>query len=340
MSGTGLAQAKSSSVRGNFTRRILQDVFRCPYCGGTLEFAVDASAVRCTAGHIFEYRDGVVDFARTARSDAIQERSTESFGEEWTSYYSTLGWSAKEFATEKEMFLTYTRAMPNFFAGKTVLDAGCGNGRYIHIVNRIASPPPRLVIAVDISESIFVAARNCAQLKNVVFVKIDLNLLPAVLRQPVDYVYSIGVLHHTPDAHRSFSSLAKCVGPNGFFSVFLYGRGNPLLFRINNFLRNRLFHGWPRRAIYGLCVVTAIPAQVFRIKLIGSWLSDLVNRVVFVSADVHNMFDAYTAGWTSFHDKQTVAQWYAENGMESVIDSQLNHTSLYCIGRRIDNSSQ
>ena len=98
------------------------------------------------------------------------------------------------------MFLTYTRAMPNFFSSRIVVDAGCGNGRYINILNQIAVPPPKLVVGIDLSESIFVAAKNCAKFDNVIFIKMNLNLIDKILREPVDYVYSIGVLHHTPDA--------------------------------------------------------------------------------------------------------------------------------------------
>jgi SAM-dependent methyltransferase len=203
----------------------------------------------------------------------------------------------------------------------------------VKIVNRLASPPPKAIVAADISDSIFVAARNCVAFDNVVFVKTDLNIMPAVLRRPVDYVYSIGVLHHTPDAQASFASLARCVKDGGFLSAFIYGRGNRVLFRVNSFLRNRFFNGWPPRAVYVLCLLVAIPSQIFRIRFLGPWMLDFVTRFVFVSPDVHNMFDAYTAGWTSFHDKQEVECWYREAGMDCVVESRLNNTSLYCIGR-------
>ena len=60
---------------------------------------------------------------------------------------------------------------------------------------------------------------------------------------------------------------------------------------------------------------------------------DFVNRVIFVSPDVHNMFDAYTAGYTSFHDRDEIEDWYRSHGFDCVVESQQNHTALYCIGR-------
>jgi SAM-dependent methyltransferase len=313
---------------------LLTDILKCPHCGAGFSVDLARRELRCANEHAFTYRGNVIDFSRLKSADPLQERSTQSFQVEWTKYYSSLGWADAELATEEEMFLTYTRAMPSFFAGKVVVDAGCGNGRYVNIVNRLASPRPRLIIAVDLSDSIFVAAGNCSAFDNVVFIKMDVNLLPAVLRRPADYVYSIGVLHHTPDAHASFSSLARCVERDGFLSAFIYGKGNPVLLRVNTFLRNRFFRSWPRDLIYGLCVLVAIPGQIFRLRFVGPWISDFVTRFVFVSSDVHNMFDAYTAGWTSFHDKAEVERWYRENGMDCVVESQLNNTSLYCIGRK------
>jgi SAM-dependent methyltransferase len=313
---------------------LLTVLLRCPGCGSDLSRRADA--LFCINNHSFPYRDNVIDFSAAQAVNSIQERSKKSFQIEWTRYYPDLGWTPQRLPDEIDIFLTYTRAMPSFFCDGIVIDAGCGNGRYINVVNKISSPPPQLIIGVEISDSIFVAAKNCLIFDNVLFIKMDLNLLPKVLKKPVDYIYSVGVLHHTPDAEKAFYNLAKCVKKNGFFSMFLYGKGNPIQYRVNRFLRNRFFQKWPHWLVYCLCVLVAIPCQIFRIKFFGPWMSDFVTRFVFVSADVPNMFDAYTAGWTSFHEKQEVEQWYRNIGFDCVVEARLNYTSLFCIGRAID----
>lgn len=325
----------SLSTNAYRTERLLPtEYLKCPKCGNDL--SAKADSLVCTVGHSFLYRDNVVDFSSAQEIGPVQRRSEQSFGVEWTQYYSYLGWTPKELAREKEDFLTATRAMPNFFSNKVVVDAGCGNGRYINIVNTIAYPRPRLIIGVDLSDSIFIAARNCSSFDNVLFIRLDLNLLPAVLKHPIDFVYSIGVLHHTPDARASFNNLAKCVKGKGYLSVFVYGKGNVVLYKVNTFLRNRFFQKWPRKLVYLLCVLIAIPGQVFRVKFFGPWMCDFITRFIFVSHNVHNMFDAYTAGWTSFHEKEEVEQWYRDNGMDAVVESQVNHTVINCIGRRVN----
>jgi SAM-dependent methyltransferase len=306
---------------------------RCPACGS--EFALAPAALVCPLGHAFPYHGNMIDLSAAQEIDRVQERSKQSFEVEWSRYYPDLGWNEETIAQETDLFLRYTKAMPNFFSDKIIIDAGCGNGRYINIVNQISSPPPKLIVGVDVSDAIVVAAKNCSAFHNVLLIKSDLNLLPKILKQPVDYIYSIGVLHHTPDAERAFANLARCVKAKGFLSMALYGKGNPVLYRTNFFLRNRLFHKLPHWLTYYLCWLMAVPCQIFRVKFVGPWMLDLVNRFVFVSPDAHNMYDAYSAGWTSFHERAEVEQWYRNGGFECVVEPVLNDTCLYAIGRKV-----
>ena len=306
----------------------------CPSC--CLRLEVLESMLCCGNGHSFPRRGTVIDFSMAGTIDKLQERTRQSFQSEWMEYYPHLGWTDAEWGRERAMFLGYTRSMGNFFSGRVVVDAGCGNGRYINVVNRLSSRRPKLVIGIELSDNVDLAARNCEAYDNVVLFKMDLNLLPRVLQEPVDYVYSIGVLHHTPSAGEAFAKLATCVKEGGFLSVFLYGRGNRLLYRVNSFLRNRFFQKWPRRLVYYLCVAVAVPCQAFKVPFLGPWALDFVTRFVFVSPDVHNMFDAYTAGFTSFHDKSEVEEWYKQAGFDCVVEERLNRTSLFCIGTRLE----
>jgi SAM-dependent methyltransferase len=312
---------------------VVTTYLRCPVCRSDVDAA--AAVVRCSRGHSFPFAENVVDFSAVTQVEPRQERTKRSFGIEWTQYYPALGWAISEGAEEVDYFLIATKAIPSFFSDKIVIDAGCGNGRYINILNTISVPPPRVVIGVDLSDSIVQAARNCARFSNVLFLKIDLNLLPDVIKDPVDYVYSLGVLHYTPDAERGFYSLARCVKNGGFLSLALYGRGNRILYNVNCFLRNRFFQKWPPALVYWLCVLVAIPAQVFRIKYFGYLMKDLVCRFIFVSPNVHNMFNAYSNGYTSFHERSEVERWYRKVGFDCAVEEYDNRTSLYCIGQRV-----
>ena len=92
---------------------LLENLLKCPVCGS--DFSLKPDNILCAKNHSFPHRGNVIDFSSVDKIDHLQTRSQESFGVEWTQYYANLGWSPKELPVETEMFLTYTRAMPNFF---------------------------------------------------------------------------------------------------------------------------------------------------------------------------------------------------------------------------------
>ena len=47
---------------------------------------------------------------------------------------------------------------------------------------------------------------------------------PPFARESFDFIYSIGVLHHTPDTRTAFARVAATVKPCGKFAVYLYAR--------------------------------------------------------------------------------------------------------------------
>ena len=94
-----------------------------------------------------------------------------------------------------------------WFRGKRVLDAGCGNGRWTVGLLRLGCE----VTAVDFSKhALDYVHRNVDELcsseeaSRLVTMPVDLLDVPAALApQRFDCVFSFGVLHHTGDTGRS-----------------------------------------------------------------------------------------------------------------------------------------
>ena len=103
-----------------------------------------------------------------------------------------------------------------------MLDAGCGGGRYARLVGGHGAR----VVGVDLSAAVEKAAALCAELPDVAIVQADLLDLP-LAEAAFDLVYSIGVLHHTPDPRRAFAQIARRVKPGGRLAVWLYRRNTP-----------------------------------------------------------------------------------------------------------------
>ncbi len=100
---------------------------------------------------------------------------------------------------------------------QTVLDAGCGAGRWSC---EVAARGPR-VIALDLGMSVEVAKANAAATDRVGCVQADLRNLP-IAGSSVDWAYSLGVLHHLAQPNEALRRLVGCVRPGGAVLLYLY----------------------------------------------------------------------------------------------------------------------
>ncbi|MEW6544183.1 MAG: methyltransferase domain-containing protein [Nitrospirota bacterium] len=103
-------------------------------------------------------------------------------------------------------------------AGKTVLEIGAGAGRFTEYFVRHA----RLVVAIDLSEAIFVNVALGAE--NLIPAQANLLTMPP-LKIKFDLVYCRGVLQHTPDPPQSIALLHRWVAPDGLVAFDIYAPG-------------------------------------------------------------------------------------------------------------------
>jgi SAM-dependent methyltransferase len=272
---------------------------------------VTDGSLTCESGHQFAVVEGVPRFVRHAL-DADQQRTRESFGHEWTVRYPQHGHTPAERQAERDIFLEYTRTVPSEFRGQLVLDAGCGNGRYAKLVNDWGAR----VVAVDISSAVDAAQRNLGDRPDVDVVQADLFKLP-FCPETFDIVYSVGVLHHTPDARGAFAAIQPLVKRGGFFSIFVHGQGNRVLHATNRALRR-----WTATRSYSTTwrfaqALTAIGKVLVSIPFAGPMLYLMGRQIVYFDPDLHNTFDHFSAGFTSFHRKDEIRGWY--DGWDDVV---------------------
>lgn len=315
------------------------NLLRCPVSGGLLQCIVErmeddhvvVGTLVSEAGVEYPISNGVPDF-RPQELSKRQKNSEKSFGKEWK-IFNREGWDSRA-VYERLHFLNYTRLTPSFFYRKLVLDAGCGNGRYIAISSLFG---PETVVGMDISDSCYVAFANTRNLQNVLIVRGDV-FAPPFVQNNFDVVYSIGVLHHTPSAGGAFKSLARFCKTGGLMSLYLYGRGNPLLRLTNDVLRNWIFSKLPERVTVAIVWPLAALVEILRrIPIIGPAILLTINKVVYLGT-YHNMYDAYTAGFTSFHSPEEVEGWYHQSGFSCHVDVRQSRTALYCSGQKVFNS--
>jgi len=146
------------------------------------------------------------DVAHTARN----------FGRSWRL------WRQIDDERYRWQFLRWMQPLqPADFAGRRVLDMGCGKGRHLRVVAQFGA---REVIGVDLSEAVDVAFANTRDLEHAHVIQGDIFQMPVV--HDFDLAFSIGVLHHTPDPASAFAVLADLVKPSGTVACWVYGREN------------------------------------------------------------------------------------------------------------------
>ncbi len=108
---------------------------------------------------------------------------------------------------------------PHYFKNKVVLDIGVGIGRHAEYFCKAGA----YFIGIDLSESVEQAEANLRQYPNAVLCQADLFNLPFE-DSSFDFVYSIGVLHHTPSWKQAVKSISKFPKKaTGILSIWLYG---------------------------------------------------------------------------------------------------------------------
>tara|TARA_B100001248_G_C27289072_1_gene411532 strand:- start:62 stop:835 length:774 start_codon:yes stop_codon:yes gene_type:complete len=125
-------------------------------------------------------------------------------------------------ATLEDMF--QRNGYKDILKGKTVLDIGCGSGRFSIAM---ATMGAKHVTGIDIGlEGLKVGKRIAKDnaIENITFDKVDAENLP-YSDQSFDFVFSYGVLHVLKDMNKAFSELARVVKKNGNAFVFIYGSG-------------------------------------------------------------------------------------------------------------------
>jgi 2-polyprenyl-3-methyl-5-hydroxy-6-metoxy-1,4-benzoquinol methylase len=197
----------------------LTPLLRCPDCGRTLNAEAEEGEADeivegrliCESGHEHPVRGGV---ARFVSGDSY----AENFGFEWT-LHSRTQLDTETSRVSEEEFRQKTGFTPDELRGRLVLDAGCGMGRFSDVAARWGAR----VVGVDLTRAVDSAYANVGSHPTVSFAQADLFRLP-FCPETFDFVFSIGVLHHTPDTRAAFDRLPALVKPGGKIAVWLYHR--------------------------------------------------------------------------------------------------------------------
>lgn len=273
--------------------------------------------IREHPGFLDKYRDKIPrelvsrkelkEFAKTRRS------TKESFGLQWTRY--------KYLRSEQDMeYVRQGGFKPGSLRGKIVLDAGCGYGRHMSILSKHAKE----IVGVDLGEGVNSAQELLGKRKNVHLIQGDLLNLP-FRKGAFDFIYSWGVIHHTPHPKKTFENIAQYVKPKGGFSVKIYSRRHPGAEFLEYFFR------WfttklPHRLLYFLCYIAAPLGPLFswfRTKPILGYIPSLIPIVYYPDWRRSHIdtFDRFSPQYQYHYSEEEVVGWFNETGFTDIIAS-------------------
>ena len=306
-------------------------ILRCLHCGAMIESDQHGGYVCLACQHAYPNVNGIARFV-----DA--QHYAASFGFQWHRYQKTQ-LDHDEVRDSDRNFRMKTALRPEELKGKLVLDVGCGMGRFAEVATRWGAR----VVGIDLSAAAEVAAKNLVD-RDFVAYQADVFALPFAL-ESFDIIYSVGVLHHTPDCEAAVKALDKYLKPGGILAVWLYSGYNKW-YRFSDIWR-RYTHKMKPARLHSVLKVAVPFCYHFenglrRLPLAGKPLAGIfhhvfpVNRHKSPETRILDTFDWYSPKYQSKHTYEQVFRWYEAMGME---DMRIGSSAIAVRGRKPERGS-
>jgi SAM-dependent methyltransferase len=147
----------------------------------------------------------------------LSESTIEDFGEQWNHYTESTGFYG-DVAFLQDLCRPLLKL--NELIGMRVLDIGSGTGRLVTMFLKAGASH---VIALEPSQAVNVLRRNVAANQNVVeVIHGTVDVLNPEVR--VDFVFCVGVLHHSAEPLSILRAAARVLRPGGRLFLWVYGR--------------------------------------------------------------------------------------------------------------------
>lgn len=187
----------------------LLSILRCPKSNQKLRFEPNC-LVNEDGNYRYLIEKGVPRFVS-------HNNYADSFGMQWNLYSKTQLDSYSGHNISAERFWNATGWNKDEIKDKWVLDVGCGSGRFAEIALNAGA----LVVALDYSSAVDACKNNFLDHPNLFVIQGDIYELPFKL-ESFSFIYSLGVLQHTPDPEKAFKSLPPFLNNEGKICVDYY----------------------------------------------------------------------------------------------------------------------
>lgn len=211
----------------------------------------------------------------------------------------------------REWFLTHLTSKKidkSYFKGKTVLEIGCGHGKFVKILNDFSCEN----VGLDLGPSVDLVYEITKDRPTAHVIQAN-AMAPPLKEESFDYVWSHGVLHHTPSTKDTFNIVSKLPKKHtGWFYIWVYPKGGFFWEYGNKFVRiitTRL----PERIMFYLSyalvpLLYIIPAYNEKVNISHMSWSDCALSVN----------DWLSPKYQWHHSKEEVILWFEELGYKDI----------------------
>lgn len=225
----------------------------------------------------------------------------------------------EQFRAEAPGYVQEFTGLPaSWFKGKSVLDVGCGLGRYSWALCQLGAR----VTSIDQSEAgLGRTAEACRDCPGHRTIKVDL-LQPLPIDEQFDLVWSFGVLHHTGDTYRAFTHVAPLAKPGGYLYLMIYGKPREGI--DSDYAEINEYDEWRRR--------TQNMTLGEKLEAVRAHMRDGGFRVRG-EEHVHGYFDAIAPPINDLYTFQEIEGWLLNAGFTD-IKQTVNTRNLHVIARK------
>jgi len=215
--------------------------------------------------------------------------------------YPNLKVIGKTHKTLMKKIISFANISISNLQGKDILDAGCGTGdKSVFFALNGAN-----VTSIDFSLGQLQKAKENANSNLVKLKLIKADILKSDLEKlgKFDYIFCLGVLHHTKDAKAGFLKLTKLLKPNGVIVIALYHKYARLKYRIIRRLI-RIF-------------ISSKPQKIINFLFSKNLFAKMLN-----TTNKETLYDRYAVPFESYHTLREVRKWFKKVGLTEMAHSE------------------
>jgi 2-polyprenyl-3-methyl-5-hydroxy-6-metoxy-1,4-benzoquinol methylase len=259
----------------------------------------------------------------------------DNFGMQWNYFSKTQLDSHSGYPISSERFWNATGWKPEQLKDHWVLDIGCGSGRFAEIALKAGAK----VVALDYSSAVDACYENLKSYENLFVVQGDIYALPFA-KGSFQFVYSLGVLQHTPNVKQAFEALPPMVAPNGRLCVDYYWKRFQTVMHAK-YLFRPITKRMQQDKLFSLLkrivpTMLSLSRTINKLPVVGKVLKRTIPVADYTGIyplsekqlsewALLDTFDMLGPQYDSPQTKKTIHQWMSDAGMQ---DIQILHQTL------------